>query len=158
MTIDRKGEGENPVVVTFDNSMRVEEAKGLLRQMLHLPLSCQVSLTRRGTYLPVDDLACVREIGLQMFDTLTVSTSYLSGGMMSKNRNDGSDSDEKYHKISSNQEITRPPPKKAAASSRVEPSQTPTGQTGHPELNNSGPSHESCKKNGQVSTGSSPRV
>ena len=53
-----------------------------------------MTLIHQGAYLNVDDQAYVGEIGLQMFDSLTVSLSCLNGGMLGKNSNDGSDIDE----------------------------------------------------------------
>ena len=94
--------------------------------------------------MKVDDLACVGEMGLQMFDKLTVSSSCLNGGMLSKNRNDGSDSDEKYKSAGSNQidEISAMPAQNNG-SSQVELSPTEIIQTSNLVLNNSRLSHES---------------
>ena len=95
--VNLRSHGTSPVIVQIDNSVQVELLKIKLREMLHLPLDCAVTLSHRCSELRVDDLACVRELGLKTFDTLTVSAPHLKGGMLSKNRKDGSDSDEQYH-------------------------------------------------------------
>ena len=92
-----RSHAKSPVFVQIDNSVQVELLKVKLREMLNLPRDCAVTLSHRCSELSVDDQSCVGELGFKMFDTLIVSAPHLKGGMLSKNRKDGSDSDEQYH-------------------------------------------------------------
>ena len=97
--VDMKSHGRGRVCVTIDKNARLEQLHETLGEILNLPANRRISLALQGSDLPVDDFSCVRDLGLTMFATLTGKAPCLSGGMLSKNRDDGSESDAKSHEV-----------------------------------------------------------